>query len=97
MANDSSGSDLSSRLNTHVPHSARIWNYLLGGKDNFEAGRSVAEQVKQQYPDIVDIVDIVVAGRAFLGRAVRFLAGEAGVRQFRPRPGPWTSASRSRC
>ena len=75
----SSGSDLSSRLNTHVPHSARIWNYLLGGKDNFEADRAVAEQVKQQYPEIVDIA---LAGRQFLGRAVRFLAGEAGVRQF---------------
>jgi hypothetical protein len=79
MTSSSSGSDLSSRLDTHVPHSARIWNYLLGGKDNFEADRTVAEQVKQGYPEIVDIA---VAGRAFLGRAVRFLAGEAGVRQF---------------
>ena len=75
----SSVSDLPSRLDTTVPHSARIWNYLLGGKDNFEVDRMVAEQVKQGYPEIVDIA---VAGRKFLGRAVRFLAGEAGVHQF---------------
>jgi hypothetical protein len=79
MTNSSSGSDLSSRLDTHVPHSARIWNYWLGGKDNFEADRAVGDQVKQVYPEIAEVA---TASRAFLGRAVRFLAGEAGIRQF---------------
>jgi hypothetical protein len=79
MTSGSPGSDLSSRLDTGTPHSARIWNYWLGGKDNFAADRAVGDQVKQVYPDIVEVA---IASRAFLGRAVRFLAGEAGIRQF---------------
>ena len=79
MTSGSPDPDLSSRLNTDVPHSARIWNYWLGGKDNFAADRAVGDQVKQVYPDVVEVA---VASRAFLGRAVRFLAGEAGIRQF---------------
>lgn len=79
MTNSSSDSDLSARLNTGVPHSARIWNYWLGGKDNFAADRVVGDQVRQVYPDIVEVA---VASRAFLGRVVRFLAGDVGVRQF---------------
>lgn len=71
--------DLSSRLDTNVPHSARIWNYWLGGKDNFAADREVGDKVKQVYPDVVEVA---IASRAFLGRAVRFLAGEVGIRQF---------------
>ena len=66
-------------LRADVPHSARIWNYWLGGKDNFAADRAVGDQVKQVYPDVVNVA---VASRAFLGRVVRFLAGEAGIRQF---------------
>ncbi|MFC7534553.1 SAM-dependent methyltransferase [Actinoplanes sp. GCM10030250] len=66
-------------LRADVPHSARIWNYWLGGKDNFAADRAVGDQVKQVYPDVVEVA---LASRAFLGRVVRFLAGEAGVRQF---------------
>ena len=79
MTTGSEASDLQARLNTDVPHSARIWNYWLGGKDNFAADRAVGDQVKQVYPDIVNVAR---ASRAFLGRAVRFLAGEAGIRQF---------------
>lgn len=79
MTTGSEDSDLQTRLNTDVPHSARIWNYWLGGKDNFAADRAVGDQVKQVYPDIVNVA---LASRAFLGRAVRFLAGEAGIRQF---------------
>ncbi|HEX6194588.1 MAG TPA: SAM-dependent methyltransferase [Jiangellaceae bacterium] len=66
-------------LNTDIPHSARIWNYWLGGKDNFEPDRAVGEMVKQTFPDIVTTARQV---RAFLSRTVRYLAGEAGVRQF---------------
>src|SRR3954467_14419951 len=75
----SDDADLQARLKTNVPHSARIWNYWLGGKDNFAADRAVGDQVRQVYPDIVEVAR---ASRAFLGRAVRFLAGEAGIRQF---------------
>jgi hypothetical protein len=62
-----------------VPHSARIWNYWLGGKDNYPVDREAGDQYREAYPQIVDVAR---AGRYFLARAVRFLAGEAGVRQF---------------
>src|SRR5919198_5780170 len=71
--------ELISKLNAQVPHSARIWNYWLGGKDNFPADREVGEQVRTVFPAIVENAR---ASRAFLGRAVRHLAGEAGIRQF---------------
>jgi hypothetical protein len=66
-------------LNAEVPHTARIWNYWLGGKDNFAADRAVGDQVQQHLPDIVTSAR---ADRAFLKRAVRHLVGEAGIRQF---------------
>jgi O-methyltransferase involved in polyketide biosynthesis len=64
---------------TDVPHSARIWNYWLGGDVNFPVDREAGDQYRQVYPEIVDAA---VASRAFQTRAVRFLAGEAGIRQF---------------
>jgi len=67
------------QLDTGTPHSARVWNYWLGGKDNFAADRAVGDQVRQIYPQVVEIAQ---ASRAFLARAVRYLAGEAGIRQF---------------
>jgi hypothetical protein len=66
-------------IDTTVPHSARIWNYWLGGKDNYQVDRIAGDQFSAIYPGIIDIAR---ADRAFLGRVVRFLAGEAGVRQF---------------
>ena len=66
-------------IDTTVPHSARIWNYWLGGKDNYAVDRAAGDQFSAIYPGIVDIAR---ADRAFLGRVVRYLAGEAGVRQF---------------
>ena len=66
-------------IDTTVPHSARIWNYWLGGKDNYAVDRAAGDQFSAIYPKIVDIAR---ADRQFLGRVVRFLAGEAGVRQF---------------
>jgi O-methyltransferase involved in polyketide biosynthesis len=66
-------------LDTSVPHSARLWNYLLGGNDNFPADRAAAEQVLAFLPELVQSARF---NRQFLGRAVRHLAGEAGVRQF---------------
>jgi O-methyltransferase involved in polyketide biosynthesis len=67
------------RLDTNRPHSARVWNYFLGGKDNFAADRQLGEQVRAVYPQIVEVAR---ASRSFLGRAVTFLAAEAGIRQF---------------
>jgi hypothetical protein len=66
-------------LDTTVAHPARVYNYWLGGKDNFAADREAAEQTIAAYPGIVRGVR---AQRAFLARAVRYLAGEAGIRQF---------------
>jgi hypothetical protein len=62
-----------------VAHPARVYNYLLGGKDNFAADRAAAEQM---IAGGAKVLTGVRANRAFLGRAVRFLAGEAGIRQF---------------
>ena len=67
------------RLDTTVAHSARTWNYLLGGKDNFSVDRDAAERILSFMPEIVQAAR---ASREFLGRVVRFLAAEAGVRQF---------------
>jgi hypothetical protein len=74
-----SDSDLQGRLKVEVPHSARIWNYLLGGKDNFESDRAAAEAVLGQMPEIREFA---VAGRELLARVIGFLAGEVGIRQF---------------
>ena len=60
-------------------HPARIYDYWLGGKDHFPADREAAEQAIRDFPGIVSSVR---AQRVFLGRVVRYLAGEAGVRQF---------------
>jgi O-methyltransferase involved in polyketide biosynthesis len=66
-------------LDTTAPHSARVWNYWLGGTDNFAADREVGDRVRQMLPSIVDQAR---ADRAFLGRAVTHLAGDLGIRQF---------------
>src|SRR5215217_7900710 len=71
--------NLALKLDTTVPHSARLWNYLLGGKDNFAVDREAAEQVLAYMPELVQSAR---SNRQFLGRAVRHLAGEAGIRQF---------------
>jgi len=66
-------------FDTQHAHSARVYNYWLGGKDNFAADRAAAEQAISANPGIVADVR---ANRAFLARAVRFLAADCGVRQF---------------
>jgi len=68
-----------SAFDTTVAHSARVHDYWLGGKDNFAADRAAGDAVIAAYPGIVMSVR---ANRAFLARAVRFLAAEAGIRQF---------------
>jgi O-methyltransferase involved in polyketide biosynthesis len=67
------------RLNTTVAHNARVWNYWIGGKDNYEVDQRVGAHVAGLFPVIRDVAR---ADREFLGRAVAFLAGERGVRQF---------------
>ena len=71
--------DLMSTLNTGIAHPARTWDYWLGGKDHFAADREAAEAAESLLPSMPRIAR---ADRAFLGNAVRFLAGEAGIRQF---------------
>jgi hypothetical protein len=66
-------------IDTTVSHSARVWDYWLGGKDNYAVDREVGDRIAAMLPDIVRHAR---ADRAFLGRAVRYLAAEAGIRQF---------------
>jgi trans-aconitate methyltransferase len=66
-------------FDTRVPHIARVYDYWLGGKDNFAADRELGERTLEAYPNLVFSVR---ANRAFLARAVRFLAGTSGIRQF---------------
>jgi S-adenosyl methyltransferase len=62
-----------------VPHSARVLDYFLGGKDHFAADREAGDRAIAAFPQLVNGVR---ANRDFLARAVRFLVGEAGIRQF---------------
>ncbi|MCP2342776.1 SAM-dependent methyltransferase [Actinomadura rupiterrae] len=66
-------------VDTTVPHQARIWNFWLGGKENYPVDREVGERVAEVFPEIVEIARV---SRIFLARSVRFVAGECGVRQF---------------
>ena len=75
---DDSG-PVAARVDTTVAHIARVYDYWLGGKDNFAVDRIAAERVIAAHPDIVRSAR---GNRAFLGRAVRYLVREAGVRQF---------------
>ena len=70
---------MSDEINTNIPQSARVYDHWLGGKDNFPADRAVGDAIAEQLPSIRTQVR---AQRAFLGRAVRWLAAEAGIRQF---------------
>jgi hypothetical protein len=71
--------DPAPELDTSHAHSARVYNYWLGGKDNYAADREAAEQAIAANPGIVADVR---ANRAFLARVVRYLAGDGGVSQF---------------
>jgi hypothetical protein len=66
-------------FDTTKPHQARVYDHLLGGKDNYAADRAAAEALLAVYPGAVSTAR---ANRAFLARAVRYLAAEAGIRQF---------------
>ena len=66
-------------LDTSTAHIARVYDYWLGGKDNFAADRQAGDDAVRAYPDLVTAVR---ANRAFLGRAVRHLTRQEGIRQF---------------
>ncbi len=66
-------------INPNVPHIARVYNYWLGGKDNFPVDRELAERFIAADPGVIEGVR---GNRRFLGRAVEFLTREAGIRQF---------------
>lgn len=71
--------DRRSAIDTTVPHSARVWNYLLGGKDHYPVDRTAGDMVLQIFPGMADLTR---QSRLMLVRMVKYLAGEAGIRQF---------------
>ncbi|WP_406141850.1 SAM-dependent methyltransferase [Streptomyces sp. NBC_01089] len=82
MAEQPTPSDASQhreRINTTQPHTARIWNYWLGGKDNYPVDQEAGDQIRRLHPGIGDYAQ---ADRLFLGRAVRYLVADRGIRQF---------------
>src|SRR6266568_7669618 len=66
-------------LDVSMPHPARVWNYWLGGRDFFAADKAAGEEISREFPHLAETAR---AERAFLVRAVRFLAGPARIRQF---------------
>jgi hypothetical protein len=66
-------------IDATVSHSARVWNYWLGGTDYYPVDREAGDRVAERYPDIVLLAR---AARGFLTRAVRYLVQEQGIRQF---------------
>lgn len=73
------GVTLNTRFDSSVAHPARVYAYWIGGRDYYAADRRAAEEVIRQRPQVVDGAR---ANRAFLARAVRYLARQRGVRQF---------------
>ena len=71
--------DLTSGIDTTVPASARIWNYWLGGKDHYPVDRQAGDACAQLYPGLPGLAR---SCRYFTARLIRFLAAEAGIRQF---------------
>ncbi|MFI2436298.1 SAM-dependent methyltransferase [Streptomyces sp. NPDC018693] len=79
MSDEGTPAEGTARLNTAVAHNARVWNYWIGGKDNYEVDQHIGEQVAGMFPVIREVAR---ADRDFLGRAVAHLTAERGVRQF---------------
>ena len=79
-ANEDTGTQqVPPEINTNVPQSARVYDYWLGGKDHFPADRALGDAIAGALPTIRTQVR---AQRAFLGRAVRYLTRDAGIRQY---------------
>ncbi|GAB2467076.1 SAM-dependent methyltransferase [Streptomyces incanus] len=73
------GTAADQKIDTSVPHSARIWNYWLGGKDNYPVDEEAGDAYTSVFPGIVTIAR---SSRAFLQRNITYLVAEAGIRQF---------------
>jgi hypothetical protein len=71
--------DLTAKIDTTVPVSARIWNYWMGGRDYYPVDKAAGDQYAEMYPGAFDLAR---SSRYFIARAVRYLAGEVGIRQF---------------
>jgi O-methyltransferase involved in polyketide biosynthesis len=67
------------KLDASVPHSARLWNYWLGGNDNYESDRAAGDEIARRFPSIIDLAK---ADRAFLKRVVHYFVAEQGIRQI---------------
>jgi hypothetical protein len=78
-SSDAAQEDLMARVDTSVPVSARIWNYWMGGEDFFPVDKEAGDAYAQLSPGVFDLAR---SSRSYLRRAVRYTAGEAGVRQF---------------
>ncbi len=74
-----SGERATDALDTSVAHIARVYDYLLGGKDNFQVDRAAGDAMLQAYPDIANSMR---SNRQFMTRTVRYLAEDEGIRQF---------------
>ena len=79
MSTTGNGAELPAQIDTSVAHSARVWNYWLGGKDNFPADRAAGDAIAEKYPLIETFAK---ESRDFLRRTVTYLARDAGIRQF---------------
>jgi hypothetical protein len=72
--------DMPPEINTSEPHPARIYDYFIGGKNHFAADRETAKEVLRRSPT----ANVAAReNRSFLGRAVRYLTAEAGLRRLR--------------
>ncbi len=77
--NQNAANDHRTGIDSTVPHSARFWNYLLGGKENYEVDREIGDYVRANFPRLVTVAQ---ESRLFLGRAVRHAVEQEGIRQF---------------
>ncbi|MFF3956179.1 SAM-dependent methyltransferase [Streptomyces sp. NPDC001890] len=71
--------ELEATIRSGIPHSARVWNYWIGGKDHYPVDQELGDQVIATYPQTRDLA---LASRAFQARAVQYLARDAGITQF---------------
>ncbi len=79
ISSPDSGQPPKPKLDTSVAQPARVWNYWMGGKDNYKVDREVAGELAETFPGIVDTAR---QARQFLFRAIRYLVAEEGIRQF---------------
>ena len=79
VSRDDAQQDLMARVDTSVPVSARIWNYWMGGNDYYPVDKEAGDAYAQLSPGVFDLAR---SSRSYLARAVRYVAGDAGVRQF---------------